>query len=339
MRRLLSFILALVAVSAAVVSACTSAIVAPGATARGRILLWKHRDSGHLDNFVERVDAAAPGLHAYVALFNGGDSLLLEAWAGVNDVAFGIINTASYNLSPDTAVVRDREGLLMSRALAVCGSLVDFEVLLDTLPRPLGVQANFGVIDSTGCGAYYETCDTGYVKFALEEADGALVRTNFSVSGAHDSGLGYIRYDNACALLEPRLKRRDIVAQTFTDTLSRSFYHSLMGRDPVASDTSLRWLVDQDFIPRHSTSATVVIEGRSPGEGPLMWVALGYPPCAVTMQATVGSVPEPLRPDRRTWRSPACDASLERKARVFPITRGNGPKYIDVYELRKELQR
>ena len=36
--------------------------------------------------------------------------------------------------------------------------------MLDTLPRPLGVQANFGAMDRTGHGAYYETDDNGYRK-------------------------------------------------------------------------------------------------------------------------------------------------------------------------------
>lgn len=84
-----------------------------------------------------------------MALYNGGDSLLAEAWMGLNDAGFAIMNTASYNLAPDTASVKDREGIVMRLALERCRTLDDFETLLDTLPRPLGVQANFGVLDAS----------------------------------------------------------------------------------------------------------------------------------------------------------------------------------------------
>lgn len=48
----------------------------------------------------------------------------------------------------------DREGYLMSIALKHCRTVADFETLLTKLPRPLGVEANFGVIDSHGDGAF-----------------------------------------------------------------------------------------------------------------------------------------------------------------------------------------
>ena len=84
---------------------------------------------------------------------------------GNNETGFAVMNTASYNLAPDTAVYKDREGDVMTQALKECRVLADFESLLDRLPRPLGVQANFGAMDATGAAAYYETCDSGFVKF------------------------------------------------------------------------------------------------------------------------------------------------------------------------------
>ena len=153
-----------------VANACTSAIVSGKCTPDGRPLLWKNRDTGTLQNFVDRVSPSDSLSMAYVALFNAGDTLREQAWIGVNEASFAIMNTASYNLAPDTARVRDREGYVMARSLGRCRTLADFEQLLDTLQRPLGVQANFGVVDASGQGAFYETCDTGYVRFLLSDS-------------------------------------------------------------------------------------------------------------------------------------------------------------------------
>ncbi len=138
--------------------ACTSAMVSAKAAKNSRPLLWKHRDTSAENNFVERTPARNGDL-ANVALCNAGDSTLSEAWMGMNEAGFAIMNTASYNLAPDTAAYKDREGAVMALALKKCRSLSDFETLLDTLPKPMGVQANFGLIDASGQGAYYETDD------------------------------------------------------------------------------------------------------------------------------------------------------------------------------------
>lgn len=313
---------------------CTSAIIGAEVSLSGRPLLWKHRDTGTEHNFVARV--ARKGQIPYVALFNGGDSLLAEAWMGLNTKGFAIMNTASYNLAPDTATYKDREGYLMSEALAKCSTLSDFENLLDSLPKPMGVQANFGVIDASGAGAYYETGDYSYKKYSLSEsADNVLVRTNYSCSGDSTCGMGYIRYQNAVDLLKPHIKSRDITPATFTEELSRSFYHSLLGRDPMTDGDS--WAIDQDFIPRHSSSASIVIEGIRPGESPtlsVMWTAIGYPPCATVIPVTVDSVPDRLQPLAPLWRCQECDYTLTLKRLAFPITCGSGRHYIDLDALR-----
>ncbi len=322
-----------ISLSGAVACACTSAIISGSASASGRQMLWKHRDTSSESNFIERVPASV-GSHAYIALFNAGDSLLREAWIGVNDADFAIMNTASYNLAPDTAAFKDQEGIIMSLALRHCTTVNDFAAMLDTLPRPLGVQANFGVIDSRGDGAYFETDDYNYKRYDLrDEASGVIIRTNYSFSGNDGYGYGYIRYDNASRLLSSRINARSLVPADFTETASRSFYNSLTGRDAM-TDTA-KWAVDQDFIPRHSSTASVVIELTGDGNS-TMWAALGYPPCAVVEKAHVDSVPEVLRPVLPGYKSPSAEASLEKKRKAFPITRGSGPNYIDMDYIRRE---
>ena len=316
----------------AVASSCTSAIVDRRVARDGYAMLWKHRDTGNENNFVARVNAKTADDFDYVALFNAGDSLLAEAWAGVNSAGFAIMNTASYNLVPDTASFRDREGVVMTDALRSCRTLSDFEMLLDSLPKPLGVQANFGVLDASGEGAYYETHDGGYVKYSLSEAaSGVLYRTNYSYSGDSVSGFGYIRECNARYLLEPYRYKGAIAPETFIEVLSRSFYHSLLGCD--MEESGQEWIVDQDFIPRNSSSASVVIEQRGDGCA-VMWTVIGYPPCSYVLPVTVYSVPSELRPDDVTGRSSLCDEVVRRKNEVFPIKRGSGNRYINLSRLR-----
>ena len=314
--------------------ACTSMIVGAKASANGRPLLWKHRDTGTEHNFVDTV--CRPGQYRYVALYNGGDSLRAEAWMGMNDTGFGIMNTASYNLAPDTAKLVDQEGVVMTKALAHCRTVADFAHLLDTLPRPMGVQANFGVIDAYGEGAYFETNDNGYKAYYLKDTeDDILMRTNYSFSGNDTTGYGYVRYDNLCHLAETPIKERNLTPEFFTEEVSRSFYHSRLGRDVLCD--SARWAYDMDFIPRRISSASIVIEGVAEGQNPqdaIMWTVIGYPPCSHVRAVTVDSVPAELRPTAPGWRSPACNEVLKAKYKAFPEYRPANKSYIDMDYLR-----
>lgn len=310
---------------------CTSAIVSGRLTRSGRPIMWKHRDTSAKDNFVEHVEAN-DGKLGFTALFNGGDSLLLNAWTGINDAGFSIMNTASYNLAPDTAAFKDQEGVVMRLALERCRTLADFEHLLDTLPRPMGVQANFGVLDSEGKGAYYETDDYGFRRFLLDdEPDGIITRTNYSYSGEKDGGYGYIRQKNAEMQLKEAIQRRDITPALFTDTISVRFFHSVLG-DDFTDNEGVEFVVDQDFIPRSSSTASIAIEYDGPRT--IMWTVLGYPPVGHTEKVTVSDIPQHLRPTLPGWLSEESNAALERKKLVFSITRGSGPKYVNLKALR-----
>ena len=164
--------MALVAIMGVIMAAdaCTSAIVSGKLTANGRPLMWKNRDTNDLNNRVERI-MGHDGLMEFVALFDARDLQDTAAWMGFNEAGFAIMNTASYNLNGNDGVKNmDREGELMRYALERCKTVDDFEQVLKTLPKPLGVEANFGVIDAAGNGAYFETGNYKYVKFDLAEA-------------------------------------------------------------------------------------------------------------------------------------------------------------------------
>ncbi len=329
MKKLTSLLILILTVCSGV-WACTSMIVPAKNSSTGRPLLWKHRDTGADNNFLARVEAQN-GEYGYVGLFNGGDSLLREAWMGMNDAGFAIMNTASYNLAPDTADFKDQEGVVMAGALKCCATVDDFEKYLESLPKPMGVQANFGVIDADGNAAYFETDDKRWWRFDV--ADSIVIRTNYSFMGEEGKGSGYIRYNTADFLLSEARDKSTVSPQFLTDTVSRSFYHSLLGRDCYNDDH----VVNQDFIPRDISTSSIVIEGVVPGAdkgGMRMWAILGYPPCGDTRLVTLNEIPEDYLPKGAQWRSEACDRAMQLRKSTIPFEGGNGKRYIDMRKLR-----
>lgn len=333
-------------VTAASALACTSALIGAGANPSGRPMLWKNRDTSTIDNKVEYV-AGKPGEHSYVGLFNANDKFLREAWMGMNDSGFAIMNTASYNIKDDNVPAKkmDKEGFVMAKALKTCTTVDDFERLLKTLPRPMGVEANFGVIDAYGNGAFFETNNHAYNRIDLKDADDVIIRTNYSHTGRKNEGMGFVREANACKLLDPYIKTKSVTPEVLTETVSRSFWHDLMKRDYAAAPEE--WVVDQDFIPRYKSTATVVIEGckpLKPGEkiDPdlikkqyIMWTGLGYPPCSeiLPVWCAPDGVDAELRGTGKNGHSPMGDRVKARRDEVFPIKKGNGEKYIDMRKL------
>lgn len=130
--------------------ACTSIIISGKATPDGRPLMWKHRDTGVPYNHIVFVNE---GGYRFLGLANSDSTQTDAIWTGSNETGFSIMNTASFNLKDDDIKEMDQEGILMRKALGTCRTIADFEHLLDTLPRPLRVEANFGVIDAYGGAA------------------------------------------------------------------------------------------------------------------------------------------------------------------------------------------
>lgn len=326
--------------------ACTSAIVSARLNPYGRPLLWKHRDTDTTDNKIEYVEGE-DGHHSYVALFNASDRDLKEAWMGMNDAGFAIMNTASYNIKDDKvpASQMDKEGVLMTLALQTCRTIEDFQKLLDQYPRPMGVEANFGVIDASGEGAFFETNNHSYKVYWLSDAkDGILIRTNYSHSGRQNEGFGFIREQAACDILQPYIDECNVTPELLTENVSRNFYHALLQKDLAREGE--KWIIDQDLIPRYKSTATIVIEGCKPTAKPskqdlaeyVMWTGMGYPPCAEIQPVwcTKEGVDKSLRGIEADGHSPQCDKVKARRAEVFPIHKGNGDKYIQVDRLFNE---
>ncbi len=321
---------------------CTSAVVSDRVTEDGRTLLWKHRDSGFKDNFVGKVEATDSTM-AYVELFNAGDEDLAEAWIGFNEAGFAVMNTASYNLAPDTATVKDREGLVMSRALSRCRTVEDFLGILDSEMaggRPAGIQANFGITDANGSCAYVEAWDHGYEVYPIEDnGHGWMVRSNYSYSGTTGKRLGEVRHDNAVCLIKGNLAE-GLSPETFTERLSRSFYHS--GKNTDMLQEGCRTVADRgEYIPRRSSCASVVVESALDDEDPrsatVMWVAIGSPMLSFALPVTLDSIPDGLKRDMSTGRSRLCDEANRRREKAFPRKGKDGKWVIDMEYVRNAM--
>ncbi len=327
--------------------ACTSVIISGSRTSDGRPMMWKHRDTDSLDN---KLRFFSGELYDFTGLVNSG-SESREVWTGVNTAGFAIMNTASYNLQKTEAPFRDREGYLMFRALEICGGTEDFEHYLDTCSRPLGVEAEFGVIDACGGAAYYEVDNYGWVKYDVNDTltapRGYMVVTNFSFSGRPEDRKGYERYLTASAIFAEMTGGGgyyDITPYDIMDGLSRSLRHEVLGTDYIAGYRALEetgyfngMVVDQDFIPRFSTSSSTVIKGVAPGDSPfgtVIYTLLGYPFTGVTVPIPLCDrdiIPSYMKNDSPGGHSAMCDISLALKhLYVFTREGSNGSHYMDI---------
>ena len=259
---------------------CTSVIISGKVTSDGRPLMLKHRDTSHLDNAVGYFRGPR---FTFIGLVNASTAFSGEVWTGTNEAGFSIMNTASYNIKDDDLPESemDKEGILMYQALGICEKLSDFEHLLDTLPRPLGVEANFGVIDAHGGAAYYEVNNHSWIKYDVNVMEsGYRVVTNFSESGRREDYKGYERYITASEIFSEILAEKPykVSHSDLFNHISRSYRNNERGNAYV--------------IPRKITSASIVIEGVKAGENPLhtvMWTLLGYPPCSVAVPLLVAN--------------------------------------------------
>ena len=350
MKKFLLATFAIVALLSTDIIACTSAIFTGKCTPDGRPLMWKHRDTGEPNN---RVQYFKGDKYTFYALINSPDFFNNEAWTGTNEVGFSIMNTASYNLKDDDvpSKMMDKEGVVMFKALATCRTLKDFEKMLDKYPRPMGVEANFGVIDAEGGAAYYEVNNDSWTKVDVNDPkiapQGYMVYTNHSNTGRLNEGMGYVRYTNADKIVKEQIARNGaITVQWIMQNLSRTFYHSVLGID-LNKDKELvakcnGWFMDQDFIPRKSSTCSIVVEGVKKGETPkntIMWTILGYPPVgiAVPLMVANGTDVPAFMTAEGTGNAKMCDWVIEKKKEIFPITRGNGNKYLNYYAIEKYM--
>lgn len=179
---------------------CTTFIISGKYTADGKPILFKNRDTKEMSNALVLFE---DGKYKYMGLVDGKEEKWNKSvWGGYNEKGFAIINSAAYNNNVgDTIKIPGHDGIVMKKALMFCASLEDFETLLDTLSKPLGVNSNFGVIDAYGGAAYYETGNYKYVKVDANDTTvaphGIIIRTNHSMSSDLSKGFGFNRFERS----------------------------------------------------------------------------------------------------------------------------------------------
>jgi len=320
--------------------ACTTAVISGKSTKDGRPILWKHRDS---ESYQNKLRLFNDGAFTYVGLINSDDSNGDQIWGGNNEFGFAIMNSASFNLRENKdAEFKDQEGIIMKKALQSCKTLDDFEKLLASLPKPMGLEANFGVIDAKGGAAYFETNDEGFVKFDANDKkvapNGYIIRANYSFTGRENEGYGYIRYMNA---------EKEFFAAAGTNQLDPTFIlknqcrslENFLTEDDVKSYQNLsenqnNFIVVKDCINRYISTSSFVIQGVKNNEDPkltTMWTLLGFPLASVavpTWSLSHVDLPETVRAEKDKD-AELCIKTLELKKKFFPVSRGAGEDYMN----------
>ena len=311
--------------------ACTTAVVSAQASGTGRPMIWKQRDAGDDYNSMAYVRGEKYG---FTALFPTSDKEFRNAYAGINEAGFAITNNLSYNLRPDSiGVAGTRNGELMTLALSTCASLDEFEAILVAKERPMRLSANFAVIDAFGGAAYFEVSDTAYVRFDVPPG-GYLFRTNYSLSGEPGRGRGFARYATMEQVMV-REARRGFTPGFFLET-GRTFRNALTGDDVLKASRG-DYLYEHDFIPRSTTTASLVLEGVAPGgkaDSGVLWCALGYTPCSYAIPVWVAAgdrIPAMLTGD-----APANRLAVDLKRSIRPLAWDE--KYLDVNALKGILR-
>lgn len=274
---------------------CTSVIISGGVRADGRPVMLKHRDTGELNNRMEWFQG--PG-YSFIGLVNspsqGG-----EVWSGVNSAGFCIMNTATYDLKDDDvpSSEMDKEGIVMYKALGICRSLQDFENMLDSLPKPWGVEANFGIIDALGEAAYYEVDNHSWKRFDVaDQPGGYMVVTNFTRSGRKEDRKGVDRFQKASRIMD----------SADVSVIDHRFLFNEISRSGKP-------------IMRDITSSSVVFEGVPQGEDPsktVMWTLLGSPTSIVYVPLKVfgcDHIPYYMKSSQGSGNAAMCDTALALK--------------------------
>lgn len=324
--------------------ACTSMIVSGKASSDGRPFIFKNRDVNNKDQVIV---ISKGEKYRYTALTNitNGTIRLNRLSSGFNETGFAIINTVANNLNGSKKDVSNNTRILR-RALEICKNLKDFERLLDTLPKPMHIDSNYGVMDAQGGIAYYEAGNKGYVKYDANDPkiapDGYLIRTNFGFSGNKRYGAGYERY-TAMEMFIDGIKRDGKIQ--FEDVIrgaTRFLTHgetkvNLYNYEPESGGLPL--FVDfEDYIPRRVTMSAQLIQGIKDEEDPLettAWTMCGFPITTVCIPIWLtqkGQLPT-IVSRNNDGHSLICDAGLELKKRLFPNNKMRKKNDINIAQL------
>ena len=247
--------------------ACTSAVVASHRSSEGVPLLWKHRDNTVGTN--TRIDYITGGKYTYTAVVPNNHRFARSAYAGINEVGFGVISTATKNLPESTpeeyqACHRRRlKGGVLWNGLRECATVDEFEEMLRTTKRSRRSHSNIGVGDASGAVAYFEIWDVGYRRYDVSESgnDGFDVRANFSHAGdAKKRGSSLRRYN----LIMNEMKEHKGAFTPFDFIGYSRSYNSVKFGDVLTCDKVS--VCSNHTVPRCTTigAFVMVCDGKNP---------------------------------------------------------------------------
>ena len=269
MKRILFIIVSLWAVlfSRFEAEACTAAVVAPKASKEGATLLWKNRESNAYQTVVRHF---ATDKYSYTGVVHV-NHLDVGVLCGVNEVGFGIVNTATRNLPENREVEgTGRRTGFMRDALINCATIDEFEEFVRNYKRGYKFTTNVGVGDAKGGAAFFEIWGDGYRRYDVDKMErGFDVRSSFSFAGDMDRlGTSKRRYD---AMMEQTKGVRKFSAEDFYN-YSCSYYVAGKG-DALKNDEKL-YNHRYETVPHRSTVGSFMIVC---GEYPRILVSMGYP--------------------------------------------------------------
>ena len=203
--------------------------------------------------------------------------------------------------------------------------------------------ANYAVIDALGNAAFYEVGPYGYTKYDANDPQtapgGVLIRTNYSLAGDLDRKVGEDRWKAAEIFVSEAMASQQFNWRYILQNLPRYLVHS-NGTDLYA-DAPATWdderPTDFDgYIPRHSSTNAVLMQGVKAGESPLltvMWSISGPPVTTVALPLMLTAnnlLPEKtVMADNRSW---LCEKGQALKVIIFPYQE-NATKQIDLSKL------
>jgi hypothetical protein len=322
------------------VDACTIGVFGPDASASGRPMLWKNRDVNDENQEVRYFTGPE---YCYVTNVYANDTL--NAWAGINEAGFAIMNSNSFNVMGRDKGLAD-DGNIMSLALGTCAAVNEFASLMDSL-NVIGREtpANYGVFDSTGTTSIFEASNLYYNRYDCDEDTiGLILRANYSMSGSPNRETGKDRYERAMQLAVPARHEDRIDSRFIIRTLTRDIGRTFLDPYPLPFEGTYDalppgYLPVESTLCRRTTRSAEVMVGTRPGEPAgrtMMWVLLGSPDVSLPVPIWVqgGPLPEALdEPDH----APICDEAI--RLRNYVRCDPDHPVADNTYRLADLLER
>jgi hypothetical protein len=323
---------------------CTLALISGRASADGRPMMWKNRDTSDPNNKLMFFKGSK---FDFVGVVISEDADPKEVWGGLNTAGFAVMNSQADDLG-DAALKLDGagNGAFMKLALGVCATVRDFEDLLLREKGKWDLAANFGIIDAEGGACFFEARRDSFVRFDTKDPRvapfGAIVRTNFAFTSPDPlRGGGFIRFERIGHIIEAAGPQKRIDARFILREASRDLVNEKLHSDPLAAPlpddpAAPLYVQTNETIDRNSSVSALVFEGApSPDKAYLatMWALLGQPVTgvAVPVWPAARRVPEVTTGPQT---APLNDAARAIAAYLYPDRRGRMYQYLNVNRLR-----